>query len=77
MTITEADMDKWINKPLGKEIDELLRPIFDNDEFVLSALVFCESIEERQKLINEIKAKNITKYSDVVHTISEIRKGNI
>ena len=77
MTITSVDVERLAKLPLGNEIVILLKPIFDNDEFIYSALLFCETQTDRQKLINEIKSKNITKYGDVIHTISEIRFGRI
>lgn len=77
MTITNEDVNRLAKLPYGDVIVDLLKPIFDNNEFIYSALLYCETPEERQKLINEIRTKNLTKYGEVIHAISEIRKGNI
>ena len=77
MTVTKDDIKSWLTIPLGQEVIDLLTPIFDDDEFICGALAFCDTEEARRKLINEIKAKNITKYGDAVEVITEIRKGNI
>ncbi len=77
MTITKCDVDRLAELPLGNEIVDLLTPIFNNDEFIYSALLYCESAKDRRKLINEIKTKNLTKYSDICHTLHGIRMGRI
>lgn len=77
MTVTKEDIKSWLSIPLGQEIIDLLTPIFDNDEFICSALAFCDTEEARRKLINEIKTKKLTKYGDICHTINAIRMGRI
>ena len=77
MTITVEDVNRLAKLPLGNEIVELLKPIFDNDEFIYSILLYCKTLEQRQKLINEIKTKKLSKYSEVVHTMHEISMGRL
>lgn len=77
MTVTKEDINSWLSIPLGQEIIDLLTPIFDNDEFICGVLAYCNSEEKRQKIINEIKEKNITKYGDVISVMHEISRGRL
>lgn len=73
----QAEYEKYVKLPLGKEIEELLLPISKDFDFIVGAMVFCKTVEQRQKLINEIKTKNITNYGEICHLFNEINKGNI
>ena len=77
MTITEEDVNRLAEFPLGNEIVALLKPIFDNEEFIYSILLYCKTPEQRQKLIDEIKTKNINEYRDIVHIANEINMGRV
>ena len=77
MTVTKDDINSWLTIPLGQEVIDLLTPIYDDNEFICSALAFCNTEESRKKLINEIKTKKLTKYGEVIHAVGEIYKGNI
>ena len=69
--------EKFKAMPLGQEIVDLLTPISDTYDFVCGALVFCETEEQRQKLINEIKTKNLNTFRDISHAVNEVAMGRV
>ena len=63
---------KYVSLPLGKEIEELLKPIEDDYDFICGALVFVETKKQRQKFINTIKEKNLNTFSDISELVGEL-----
>ena len=61
----KAKYKKYVSLPLGKEIEELLKPVYDDYDFIVGALVFVESEPQRQKFIDTIKEKNLRKVSTI------------
>lgn len=68
----KAKYKKYVSLPLGKEIEELLKPVCDDYDFICGALVFVESEKQRQKFINTIKEKNLNTFSDISELVGEL-----
>lgn len=73
----QAEYEKYVKLPLGKETVEILKPISKDYDFIVGALAICRTERQRQKLIQEIKSKNITKYGEICHTCCKIHKGEL
>lgn len=76
MTVNfEVMISKAVSKPKGRELYDILRNIWDDEEFIALNLNTMDTPEKKQKLIECIRQHNITNPSDVNILVDDIDDG--
>ncbi len=71
----KAMINRAVSEPKGRELYDILRNIWDDEEFIALNLNTMDTPEKKQKLIGYIRQHDITSPSDVNILVDDIDDG--